>query len=180
VQPTAAWLTVNVRPPIAIVPTRGVMAVFAAAENETVPVPLPLAPPVTVSQAGVPVTAVHAHPDGAVMVVVPVAVPDAIETLAGASEYVHGAAAWVTVTVRPPIEIVACRVCVSGLASAANVTVPSPLPLAPVMTTSHDGALLTADHPHPSGEVTVVVPVAPAAAKFALVGDTAYVHGAGA
>ena len=74
-----------------IVPMRAVPAVLAAAENDTVPFPLPVAPPVTLSHAGVPVTALHVQPAGAVTAVVPANAFGPAETLAGASEYVHGA-----------------------------------------------------------------------------------------
>ena len=47
---TAAWSTVNVRPAIVIVPLRASPA-LAATENETVPSPVPAAPPMTVIQA---------------------------------------------------------------------------------------------------------------------------------
>jgi len=90
--PAAAWFTVNVCPPITIDPSRGVVVVFAAAANVTVPLPSPFAPPVTDSHAGVQVVADHVQPVDAVTVVVPLVAPDAIETLAGESEYVHGAA----------------------------------------------------------------------------------------
>jgi hypothetical protein len=106
VQPTAAWLIVKVRPAIVIVPCRGVGVVFAAAENDTVPLPLPLAPPVTDSHAGAPVTAVQAQPPGAVTDVEPLTGAAEIERPAGEIEYVHGAADCVTVNVRPPIEMV--------------------------------------------------------------------------
>jgi hypothetical protein len=76
------------------------------------------------------------------------------------------------VKVWPPIVIVPCRVCVAVFAATENDTVPLPLPLAPAVTVSHDGALLTADHAHPAGAVTAVEPLAPAAATLLLVGDT--------
>ena len=50
---------------------------MADALNVTVPVPLPVAPLVTVSQPGVPLTAVHAHPVGTVTRVAPVPPPAA-------------------------------------------------------------------------------------------------------
>ena len=49
-QPTPAWLTVKLCPPIVSEPPRDVGFGFAAALNATVPGPLPLAPLVTVSQ----------------------------------------------------------------------------------------------------------------------------------
>ena len=51
------------------VPTRWAVDVFAVAPNVTVPLPAPLAPPVTLSQAALLVAA-HAHPGPAVTPVV--------------------------------------------------------------------------------------------------------------
>ena len=64
-QGAAAWLIVNVWPPIVIDPLRGFRVVFAATEYPTVPLPLPLPPLVTVIQDA-PLTAFHVHPPGAV------------------------------------------------------------------------------------------------------------------
>jgi hypothetical protein len=49
-QTTAAWLTVNVWPPMVIVPVRAVRFGFAPMLNATVPSPDPLPPEVIVSQ----------------------------------------------------------------------------------------------------------------------------------
>ena len=61
--------------------------------------------------------------------------------------------------------IVACRVCVRVFAIAENVTVPLPVPLAPLMTVNQEGALLTAVHEQPEVAVTDVDPVPPVAAS---------------
>ena len=52
----------NVWPPIVSVPVRGCVDVLAVALNVTVPLPLPLAPPVTVSQLVSLLTAVQRAP----------------------------------------------------------------------------------------------------------------------
>jgi hypothetical protein len=91
----------------------------------------------------------------------------------GASEYVHGAAACVTVNVCPPIVIVPLRGVALALAAALNPTVPPPLPVAPLVTVSHDVSLLTPVHAHPASVVTVVEPVPPLAATDWLVGTSA-------
>jgi hypothetical protein len=65
----------------------------------TVPFPLPLAPPVTVSQEVSLLTAVHEQPPDAVTAVDPVAAPATTDALVGAMLNVHGAAACVTVNV---------------------------------------------------------------------------------
>ena len=74
-QPTAAWFTENVWPPIVSVPVRGVPLGFADTLKATVPLPLPFAPLVTVSQDVLLLTPVHAHPVGAVTAVDPVPPP---------------------------------------------------------------------------------------------------------
>lgn len=71
VQPAAASVAVNVWPAIVAVPDRVVVAVFAAMLRLTVPLPEPLAPPVTVIQDAL-LPAVHEHPAGAVTLTVPV------------------------------------------------------------------------------------------------------------
>ena len=57
----------------------------------------------------------------------------------------HGAAACVTVNVLPPMVSVPVRLA-PVLAAAEKVTTPLVVPLAPDVTVSHDGALLTAVH----------------------------------
>ena len=54
----AACVTVCVRPPTLMVPTRGLPVGLAATEYVTVPIPDPVAPPVTVIHATL-LTAVH-------------------------------------------------------------------------------------------------------------------------
>jgi hypothetical protein len=66
-----ACVTVKVWPAIVNVPVRLVLAVFAAALKVTDPVPLPVAPDVTVSQPAA-LLAVHAQPVAAVTVTLPV------------------------------------------------------------------------------------------------------------
>jgi hypothetical protein len=55
------WVTVNVRPAIVAVPIRWVEAVFAATVTLALPLPVPFAPAVIVSQLS-PLVAVHPHP----------------------------------------------------------------------------------------------------------------------
>jgi hypothetical protein len=64
------WVTVTVWPATVKVPTRWLVEVFAVAVKVTVPLPDPLAPPLTVSQAVLWLTAVQAQPPGAVTPVV--------------------------------------------------------------------------------------------------------------
>jgi len=79
-------LTVNVCPPIVIVPWRACATVLGAAENITVPLPLPLVVPVTVNHDGVLLTAFHEQPGVAVSDVEPIPPPAAAVVLVGESE----------------------------------------------------------------------------------------------
>jgi hypothetical protein len=67
-----------------------------------------------------------------------------------------------------------------GFPVALKLTVPLPLPLAPLVIVSHEVALLTAVHAQPPAAVTAVEPVAPPNAMEALVGAIAYVQVAAA
>ena len=68
-------VTLKLCPPIVSVPVRELVLLLAAALNATVPLPLPLAPPVTVSHDVLLLTPVHAHPAGDVTPVEPVPPP---------------------------------------------------------------------------------------------------------
>jgi hypothetical protein len=57
---TPAWVTVKVRAAIVTVPVRDEVDVFAATPTVTVPLPVPLAPAVTASQAAL-LDAVQSH-----------------------------------------------------------------------------------------------------------------------
>ena len=78
VHPAAACVTVNVWPATVSVPLRGDVLVLADALKPTLPLPVPLAPLVTVSHP-VLLTPVHVHPVGAVTFVEPVVLPAAID-----------------------------------------------------------------------------------------------------
>ena len=71
-----------------IVLVREDVALLAATEYETVPLPEPLAPPVTVIQPTL-LAAVHAQPEPAVTVTVPLPAVDDRELLVGVMAYVH-------------------------------------------------------------------------------------------
>ena len=66
---------------------------FAEAEYDTVPPPLPLLPTVTVNQLGALLVAVHAQPAGELTVVVPLAPFAATDALVGFNVNVQPAAA---------------------------------------------------------------------------------------
>ena len=104
----ASCVTVNVLPPIVSVPVRGVVAVLAATLYVIDPLPLPVAPAVTVIQASL-LVAVHAQPPAAATVTVPVPAAEVGLAVAGEIVGVQGAPAWVIVKVLPPIVSVAVR-----------------------------------------------------------------------
>ena len=108
----------TVLPAIVTVPVREVVAVFEATLRETVPLPVPDAPAVTVIQAA-PLTAVQVHPVVPVTVAVkgpPIAVAD-FEV--GETLLLHvAAAACVTVNVLPAAVMVAERVVAAVFAAA--------------------------------------------------------------
>ena len=81
----ADCVTLKVVPAIVSVPDRFVVAVFAATLNDAVPLPVPLAPPVTVIHAAL-LAAVHAHPAPAVTVLLPLPPAAAKESLVGEIE----------------------------------------------------------------------------------------------
>jgi hypothetical protein len=64
-----SWVTVTVRPATVRVPVRSPGAVLAVTPNVTVPLPVPLEPPLIVSQDAL-LVAVHPHPPPVVTVVV--------------------------------------------------------------------------------------------------------------
>jgi hypothetical protein len=163
---------VKVCPPIVSVPCRVCVCVFAAAEYEIVPLPLPLAPAVMVSHDKALLDAFQTQPAGALIAVDPAAPVAAMDALIGVSENEQPAAAWFTVKVCPAMVSVPCRTCVTGFTAAANVTVPSPLPLAPALTVNHAGVLVVAVHAQPAGASTVAVPPPPPAPTELLSGDT--------
>jgi hypothetical protein len=76
---------VNVCEAIVIVPVRGDVVGFAVTENETTPLPVALAPFVTVIHASL-LVASHAQPESVVTEAVPVPPPEATDWLVGATE----------------------------------------------------------------------------------------------
>ena len=161
VHPAAACVTVNVWPATVSVPLRGDVLVLADALKPTLPLPLPLAPLVTVSHPVLLLTPVQVHPVGAVTFVEPVVLPAAIDWLGGEMEYVHGAPACVTLNVWPPTVNVPVRGSELAFADALKPTLPLPLPLAPLVTVSHPVLLLTPVQAHPVGAATAVEPGPP-------------------
>jgi hypothetical protein len=156
----AAWSTVKVFPPTVTVPVRAVVAGFAATLKEAVPFPEPLAPAVTVIHPTL-LTAVHAQPATAVIVVDAVAPLGETDCDAGEIVGAQGAAPSLTVNVLPPIVSVPLRA-VDAFAAALNATDPLPLPDAPDVTVNQV-SLLVAVQAQPVAAVTATVPVPPVA-----------------
>ena len=84
-----------------------------------------------------------------------------------------------TVSVRPAIVNVPTRSTELELRDAAKVTVPFPVPVEPPLIVSHE-TVLAAVQLQSDPVVTVVVEVSPAPASVRAVGETLYVHAAGA
>lgn len=149
----------------------------------TVPLPLPDAPPVTVSQ-GTLAAAVHAH-EAADAFTATDPVPPCLRTsrLFADSVNVHGGgggggAACDTVNVWPAMVSVPLRAA-PVFAATVNATLPAPVPDAPLVTDSQ-GAFDPAVHAHdPADGVTATDPVPPVSATFCVVGAIVNVHGGG-
>jgi hypothetical protein len=81
----------------------------------------------------------------------------------------------VTVTVMPPTVNVAVRDPVVVFPAAVTLTVPSPDPLAPLVTVSHD-AVLVAVQPQPAAAVTATDALPPPTTMLRVVGETVNAH----
>jgi len=170
VQGAAACDTVKVCDAIVSVPVRVAEVGFAATLNTTDPLPLPLAPLVTVIQLSL-LTADHGQPAPAVTVEAPVPPEAAADMVVDDSANVQPAPACVTVKTWPAIVIVPTRCDVLAFDAAEKPTVPLPVPDAPLVTVSHETLLLTLVHAQPAGAVIVVDPVPPVDTTVWLVGE---------
>lgn len=161
------WLTVMVLPATVSVPERAgplVADTFAV----TVPLPLPL-PPLVIVIHDAWLAAVHAQPASAVTVTVPVPPDDGTDSVCGAAENVQPWP-WLTVIVCPATISVPERAGPLVPATLA-VTVPLPLPLAPLAMVIH-GTWLAAVQAQPASVVTVTLPLPPADATDSVCGAT--------
>jgi hypothetical protein len=140
-----------------------------------VPLPVPLAPLVIVSQAAL-LDAVQAHPAPLVTPTVPVLAAAPTEAEVEPRLKLH-AAAWVTVIVLPAIVRVPLRVEVAVFAAIANAVVPLPVPDAPLVMVSH-AALDAAVHGQPLPAVTDTEAEPAVAAAETLAGETDGLHAA--
>jgi len=140
--------------------------VFAATENCVVPLPLPLAPEVTVIQAAL-LAAVHAQPVAVVTLTEPEP-PLAVKVWLAGLMVNEQPELWVTVKVWPATVIVPV-LCEPGLAATEKFTTPLPEPLAPELIVIQ-ASLLAAVHEQPVAVVTFTLPVPPLAVKLWVVG----------
>lgn len=169
-----ACVTVKVCPAIVSVPVRELVDVLTSMLKLTVPLPDPLAPPVTVIQLTL-LAAVQLQPDPAVTVVLPVPPLDAALCDVDERLKLHAAAACDTVYVCPAIVSVPVRGLVDVFAAMLKLTAPLPVPLAPPVTVIQP-ALLVADQPQLEPAVTVVLPVPPLDATLCDVGEMLKLH----
>ena len=184
----ADWFTVKVRPAIVIVPVRVPPVLFAAAEKPTDPLPVPVAPDVTVSHALL-LTAVHVQVAVAVTFTWPDPPPAPVFVLVGLIAYVQfggvggaggaGAVArpcWTIGWVRSPMVTVPERGSLP-LDPTRYVTVPLPAPSAPAVTVIQL-AVLRAAHLQASWAATVKLDVPVSALSVRRSGSIANWHGA--
>jgi hypothetical protein len=160
------------------VPVRGVVVVFAATVNVTVP--LPDAAPTTVIQEA-PLSANQGHPAVVVIANEPLPPEAGIDCDIGEMAYEQEvvAAGCVTETVCPPIVIAPVRCVPVVFAAAVKLTVPLPVP-PPVPLMVIQLAPLNELHVHPAPVVIVMDPLPPPEGTDCEVGLTEYVHGGAA
>ena len=118
-------------------PVRFADAVFAATLSETVPLPLPDAPAVTVIHEAL-ATAVHAHDVVAVTDTLAAPPLEVADWPVDERLKEHDAAACVTVKELPPAVIVALRLVAAVFAATLYPIEPFPDPDPPLVTLSHD------------------------------------------
>ena len=143
---------------------------MAAALNVTVPLPLPLAPLVTVSHDELLLTPSRRTRPAPSRAVDPVPPPAATDWLVGEIEYVQPRRLRHGERLAGDRRASRCADSCSLLAAALNATVPLPLPLAPLVTVSH--ACCCSRRPRTAGRRRhAVEPVPPPAATDWLVGE---------
>ena len=173
-------MIVTTCPATVMLPLRGLAVALASTEYVNVPLPVPFPPLTIVIQLSL-LTADHAQALVVVTVTAADPPPAAIVWVVGEIAYEQGvgAAAWVTVTVRPAMVSVPDRGDVAWFCATLSDTLPFPVPLPPLATAIHV-TLLVAVHVHVLPDVTVTVAVPPVSAAEIAVGDTVYEQLAGA
>jgi hypothetical protein len=172
----AAWLTVNVRPAMAIVLERAAPR-FGSTRYPTVPFPFPLVPVLNEIHDAL-FEAVHAHPASTATTMEPVPPIADTEALVGSILYVQVGAGAACVTVKVRVAIVTVPVRAAPVLAAIVIpTEPLPLPFAPEVIVIHGALLTAAVQVQPAGAVTVTgliaPPVAPTSRRAAPI---SYVH----
>ena len=135
----------------------------------TVPLPLPDAPLVTVSQLVSLLAALQGHPSAARTSNAPVPPPAGTDADVDDSENVHPCP-WLTVKVRPAIVIVPERDG-PGVPSTLKLTLPLPLPPGGLEVILIHGTLGVAVQVHPLPAVTETLPLPPDAGTFCESGE---------
>lgn len=147
---------------------------FGAALNVTVPSPLPVGVPFTVTQDAL-LEADHVHPAPAVTLTEPLPPVAGNVWLPGEMLYVHAAPAWLSVKVCPAAVIVPVLDVVSALGATVKPTIPGPFPDIPVVNVTQE-TVLTALHAHPLPVETAKEPFSPAALTAWLLADSVAPH----
>jgi hypothetical protein len=143
--------------------------VFDRTLNVTDPLPVPLVAPIREIHAAL-LAALHSHEGAAATAIELLLVPDAPKvTSLGVTVTVQADgngdetfACCVTFTVWPATVIDAERAVVAEFAATVKFTFPVPVPLVPLVSTTHD-ASARALHGHPFAAVTVIPPLPPLA-----------------
>jgi len=146
---------------------------LAAAATEKLPLPVPEAPLVIVSQLGSPLVAFHEHQLFVVTCTVAVSPAIARVRLPGATLKLQPAAACVTVNAWPPTVTVALRA-PPPFAAALTCAVPLPVPDAPSVTVNQVVSLLVVVHVQALPVATAKAAVPPPAAIDWPLGVTEY------
>jgi len=161
--------TVTVPVPIVNVPVRSVAETFAVVDSATVP--LPLRPPVAVSQPTL-LAVLHEQPAAVATATDAVLAVDGRANAVLESEYVHGTPACATVTVWPATVSRPLRGVPAVFAATEKRATPTPARLVGPVSVIHP-ALLFAVQAQPLAVVTVMLPVPPPAVTAAFVVESA-------
>ncbi len=156
----AACVTVYTWPAIVTVPVRGAVPALAATLSDTLPLPLPDAPAVTVIHAAL-LSADHPHEVPAVTPTVNVPPADPADWLAGEMLKLQPAPACVTTSACPRRPVIFPVRVPPVFARTLYATQPLPVP-APERTCSHVGESLAEVHLHPGSAAIATLDVPPA------------------
>lgn len=156
VQAAPTCVTTALWPPTLTVALRATDDAFGSAMRATIPFPEPVPPPVIRNHVAL-LDAVHEQPFATVTLRDPVPPPTGVLCVAGERPNEQGAALCVIVIVKPATVSEPTRALAAGLAVAAKVTDPFPVPDAPADTVSQ-AEFEAAVHAHPAVDVTDTLP----------------------